>query len=70
MVDIQEVEEAAALLAEIKEEWFPDKPAGLRLGFQEAKRDLVTKRQAWRIQEESAGNRTGAVGGDAYGGTN
>jgi predicted P-loop ATPase len=64
-VSIADIDQAEAALAAAKEAYYgSDKAEEHREAFQEAKRNVVQLRSAWRTQETAAGRR-GLVGGDA-----
>lgn len=65
-ITIAEVDQAEAALKDTKEAYYAsDKAPEESAAFREAKRAVVSLRQAWRLQEEAAGRRSGLAGGDA-----
>lgn len=65
-ISVAEVDQAEAALADAKATYnASEKTEEDAAAFRAAKRQTVELRQAWRLQEEAAGRRTGKVGGDA-----
>lgn len=65
-ITVAEVDQAEARLKDAKEAYYAsDKAPEEAESFRDAKREIVAVRQAWRVQEEAAGRRTGLAGGDA-----
>jgi hypothetical protein len=65
-ISLAEVDQAEAALKDAKEAYYASGKAPEETErFREVKREIVAIRQAYRIQEEAAGRRTGLAGGDA-----